>query len=483
MSDLGMNEPTTPKAPPGRRFTRSPGSWRRPDALSLVAVLLPVLSLGAALLVNTEQATFDRVAPQESALTRATLICPPGGSEVSVASVSGASVSGTSVPATSGEVSVRVGADPSEVALQPDRATTLDLGRKAAVITGRDDLAPGLVANRYERPWANADCRPPVVDQWFTGVGAGAKHRSILQLVNPDAGRAVVDIVVLGRRGEVSAPALRGLAISGGSTRRFDLAEVVPRRDDLALHVTTVRGRISASVLDTFQEVGGGEGGREDLPSQEAPSTSNLLLGLSPGRGQRTVVIANPGEDEGRATVRLVTADSVFAPAGGEDVVLAPQSVVRVGLTRLLKGVDKSDEARPYGVQVDSSVETTAGLVMFVEGDLTETAPTPPLAGAGTVIVPKAAKELVLAGASAQGVVTVSLWDQDGRSLPQQRLEISRDKGYLVSLPRQATLMTLTPQRATISGVVLVSGDGATLVRVREPVRTGLEPFVEAGLP
>ena len=331
-------------------------SLPRPSGTTVVAAVLPVLVvLGAFLVRAGEPASYERVAPEETPLSRATLVCPPGGADVSIASVSSA-----------GEVDVEVGEDQGAVALEPDRATTLDLGRKAVVVTGRDDLAPGLVANRYQRPWASTDCRPPVVDQWFTGVGAGAKHRSTLQLVNPDAGRAVVDVVVLGRRGEVSVPALRGLAISGGETRRFDLAEVVPRRDDLALHVTTLRGRVSASIADTFQELGRGQGGSDALAAQDAPSTSNLLLGLTAGRGQRTLILANPTDDEGRATVRLVSAESVFAPAGAEDVVLPPQSVVRVGLAPLLKDTGSRDSTRPYGVQVDSTVETIAGLVMFV---------------------------------------------------------------------------------------------------------------------
>lgn len=471
-----MNDQMNDQVPtPGRvrRLVAALPSWRRPDLLSVVAVLLPVLTLVAALFVNTDRSGVERVAPEETPLTRATLICPPGGSEVSVASVSGAT----------GEVTVRAGEDDVELSVQPDQLSLLDIGRRSAVITGRDDLAPGLVANRYGRPWASMDCRPPVVDQWFTGVGAGAKHRSMLQLINPDGGRAVVDIVVLGRRGEVSVPALRGLAISGGETRRFDLAEIIPRRDDLALHVTTLRGRISASVLDSFQELGRGQGGSDGLASQDEPSASNLLLGLPAGRGQRTLILANPGDDEGRATVKLVTAESVFVPAGAKDVVLPPKSVVRVGLAPLLAGTGKSDTSRPYGVQVDSTVETTAGLVAFVEGDLVQSVPTPPLDGAGTVVLPKADKQLVLGGASAQGVVTVSLWDKAGRSLSVERVEIVRDKGYVVMLPRNARLMTLLPERTTISGVVLVTGDGATLVRIREPVLTGLEPYVEPGLP
>ncbi len=458
-----MSEPRQPA--PRRRW--------RPDLSTAVVVLLPLLTVLAALLVHTDRAVPDEVAPTLSPLTRSTLICPPGGPDLSVATVSGAT----------GEVTVRADEDEAELDLEPDRATSLELDRRAAVITGRDDLAPGLVANRYDRPWASTDCRPPVVDQWFTGVGAGAKHQSTLQLVNPDSGRAVVDVVVLGRRGEVDVPALRGLAVSGGATRRFDLAEIVPRRDDLALHVTTLRGRISASVRDSFQELGRGQGGTDELASQDEPSTSNLLLGIPAGKGQRKLVIANPGDDEGRATIKLVTADSVFAPADSKDVVLPPRSVVRVGLTPALNKLGKGDGARAFGVQVDSTVEATVGLVMFVEGDLAEGVATPPLGGAATVVLPKADKELVLGGATSQGVVTVSLWDKKGASLDSERVEVTGDRGYVVDLPRKARLMTVLPERTTISGVVLLTGDGAALVRLREPVLTGLEPYVRPGLP
>ena len=42
---------------------------------------------------------------------------------------------------------------------------------------------------------------PPAAVRWFTGVGAGASHRSVLELTNPDAGTAVADVTVLGRAG------------------------------------------------------------------------------------------------------------------------------------------------------------------------------------------------------------------------------------------------------------------------------------------
>ena len=118
----------------------------------------------------------------------------------------------------------------------------------------------------------------------------------MLELVNPDAGPAVVDAIAYGRRGAVDAPALRGVAVPGRSVVHIDLAERVPRRDDLALHVTTTRGRVSASVVDTYDELGSSGSATDYLPSQPAPTTSNLLLGLPEGTGRRTLLLANPAE-------------------------------------------------------------------------------------------------------------------------------------------------------------------------------------------
>ncbi len=459
------------QAPEPRRTARMTGA--KLDATTIAAVLIPVAALLLALLVDTgSPAPVAAVSPSETELTRSTVVCPPGGREVDVASASGAT----------GQVEVSSDGEDLTAEVAPETSTRVRVGRKAAVITGRDDLAPGLVATRFDKPLASVDCRVPQPDQWFTGAGAGGKHQSVLQLVNPDGGRALVDVVVLGHDGPVDVPALRGLAVRGGETRRFDLATTIPRRDDLALHVRTIRGRISASVLDQFRELGQGTDGRDSLAAQEAPSTANVMLGLPGGSGERTLVLANPGQDEGRATIRLVGADSVFTPKGVPEVVLPPESVVRVPLAPILRGAGANEDERPYGLQVESTVAATATLTMFVGGDLVESVPTPPLGGTATTPLPDAENTLVLSGAPTQGLMVVSLWDEDGTELEGLRVPVAPGSGYEVPLPRRARLMTVEPRRTTVSAVVLATGDGATLVRLREPVLTGLEPHVAPAL-
>lgn len=462
-----MSVPDAPRSGP-TRATRT-----RLDVTTVAAVVVPLLALAAAFLVDTGVDSRPGTPPVETPLSRASVICPAGGGKVYV----------TTTTDATGAVDVRAGSARREAQVASDAVDEVALGDRAVVVTGEGDLAPGLVAGRFSTPLASFDCRPPVFDQWFTGVGAGAKHRSYVQLVNPDQGRAVVDIQVLGRDGVVDAPQLRGLAVRGGESRTLDLAQVLPRRDELALHVTVLRGRLATSVRDTFRGLGRGRSGDDDLASQEAPAARNLLLGLPTGTGPRTLVVANPGATEGRAALRLVTSDSAFAPAGLDEIVLPPRSVVQVRIADVLQQAGTGDE-RPLGLLVESTVATTASLNMFVRGDLVGLVPVPPLAGPGTAVLPQGGGSLVLGGATGQGVVTVTLHALDGTEVSEQRVEVAPGRATAVAVPRTARLLTVTPQRTRITAVVLVTtDDGATVVRVREPVRTGLVPGVGPGLP
>ena len=89
-----MSTPT-----PGRR-SAAPSRGPRFDVTVLLAVVLPLLALVAALLVRPDDIQQGDVAPQQTALTQATLICPSGDPGVIVASDSDAS----------GEAVVRQGA-------------------------------------------------------------------------------------------------------------------------------------------------------------------------------------------------------------------------------------------------------------------------------------------------------------------------------------------------------------------------------------
>ncbi len=453
----------------------SRGWRRRLDVTTVLAVLLPLLTVAALLLVRPDVPTAGPRPPEQVPLTRAVAICPSGDPEAVVTSASEAG----------GAVDFRLGDREGTERVDPGRVTTLSGGNGPLVVRADGDLASGLLAGRFSTPVAAAECRAPAPDQWFTGVGSGARHTSVLELVNPDAGPAVIDATLYGVGGIVEAPDLRGVAVPGRGVVRLSLAELVPRRDELALHVTTSRGRVTASVRDRYAELGTGGASTDWLAAQEEPATSNLLLGIAPGTGLRTLTLLNPSPTETRARVQLVSPQSVFSPSGLEEVVLAPQSVTRVSISDLLAS-DAADGA--LGLLVDAPQPITVSLRSYVARDLSHVVGGLPVTDATTVLAPAGGKRLLLAGASQSGSVAVTAVAADGTVLAEERAEVLPGRGYAVDLPRRAALVTITPRQVSVVGSLLVSeadgsGRGATVVRFRPRVTSGLVGSVRPGLP
>ncbi|GGO77818.1 DUF5719 family protein [Nocardioides deserti] len=456
---------------PSRRAARARPS-RVLDVTVVLAVLLPLLTGGAVLLTRTETPPLPDRSPVEAALGAASVVCPGLASPVLVTTTSG----------ESGTVVAGAGVDESAVEVAPGRLGEVPgLGDRPVVVRAEDALAPGLVAGRYaDGPLRVAECAAPAPEQWFTGVGAGAGHSSVLELVNPDNGAAVADVVVTGRAGIVEAPELRGVAVPGRSSVRLDLAELLPRRDELSLRVTTQRGRVFSAVLDRVDELGAGDAAEDHLPPQAEPATSLTLLGLPVGIGERTLLVANDGDSEVRATLRVLDERSVFAPEGIEDVRVPPQSVARVQLGATL-GALVADGA--LGLVVDATGPVTATLRSFVGGDLAHAVPTAGVETATVAAVPPGRKRLVLAGATSTGVVEVVARDASGAELAAKRVEVSPNRGFAVGLPARAVHLTVTPQRTPVVASVVAATGGAGVVRLHELVRSSLVPDVRPGLP
>lgn len=458
---------------PGRRSARGRVSL---DIMGVLALVLPLVTVGAALLVHVDSDAHRAAAPTRTPLTKASIVCP-----APLAGAPEAYLSTTRSGAT-GKVFLHSGDQQSTTRLEAGRVTTTKLGDGPLVVTGNDGLAPGLVGSRFGASGhlAAATCQPTSPDQWFTGAGGAAKHSSVLELVNPDAGPAVADITVLGGSGEVDVPKLHGVSVPGHSSVSLDLAAVSPRRGDLALHVVSERGRIAASVLDGSDELGGGAKSQDWLAPQPAPATDNYLLGLPPGGGSRTLTLANDGDNEVRASVRFVTEDSVFAPEGVDDVRVPPQSATRVSLASAL--ASKSAHG-VIGLEITSSEPVTATLRNLVGGDLSHTVAGTPLQTGTSVLVPPGSKQVVLAGAHRVGAVTVVALSASGKQLASSRAGVRPGRGAVVTVPSRAALLQVAPQGTGVRASVVVTGAGAAVVPLVDPVLNGLIPAVGPGLP
>ncbi len=474
-----MSTPTPPPAPPsprgnpGRRSARGRVSL---DLVGVLAIVLPLVTLGAALLLHVDGVHRSSAHPTRTPLTSASVVCPaplPGARSAYLS---------TTRAGVRGKVALRSDDGRSSARLAEGTVTTVHGGSGPLVATGTGDLAPGLVGARFGTAGhlAVAACRPTSPDQWFTGVGGAAKHSSVLELVNPDAGPAVADVSVYGGAGEVDVPKLNGVSVPGHASVSLDLAEVSPRRGDLALHVVSERGRIAASVLDGSDELGGGAASKDWLAPQPAPSTESYVLGLAPGSGSRLLTLANDGADEVRASIRFVTEDSVFAPEGVDDVRVPPQSATRVSLasalgSRSAKGV--------VGLEITSSQPVTATLRSLVGGDLSHSVAGPALRTGTSVLVPSGSKQVVLAGSSGVGAVTVVARSASGKQLASTRTGVRPGRGAVVKVPARAALVQVTPQGTDVHAAVVVTGAGAAVVPLEDPVLNGLVPDVAPGLP
>lgn len=462
-----MSEPGRRAAAPPRRSPVNP--------TFVVGVVLVLLTLGALALVQPHEPTDGSTPPATATLRTASVGCPsalPGAGTAAVA---------TTGDGLEGEVEARTDGEELSVPVRSGEVGTIE-AEGPVVLTGTDELAPGLLGARFGADQlAAVACPAPVPSTWFTGVGAGAGLDSELELVNPDQGPAVVDVVVHGRRGVVDVPELRGVTVSGHDSVRLDLGEVIPRRRELAVNVVVSRGRLSATVRDEVPELGTRPQSLDWLPGQGEPTTDAVHLGLAPGKGADVLTVANPGEDEARVEVRIVTTDSEFVPEGLDELRVPPGAVRTVTLTTAVRAAVEDDA---IGIRVTGTVPVTSGLRSVIGDDLVPAAPVLAFGSPTAALVPAGSARLLLAGADGVGVAVVEAWTADGRALDGRRVELKPGQGGVVDLPRGTALVRVTPQRASVHGAVLVTGaGGASVVPLREPVTEARIPDVRPGLP
>lgn len=468
---------------PGRRVRVADVVRRRRtprlDAVTVLAVLIPLVTVGALALVRQPPVHDTTHRPALTRLTSATVVCPTPGP---------ASPSGWVGTASGASGDLTLGSDTTTTTIPvSDAAVTPLPGTGAAVIQGDDDLAPGLLGLRYgTAPLTTQDCSIPSSSQWFAGVGSGPEHDSVVELVNPDSGPADADITLYGNRAYTRRK-LHGITIPAHRTVRLDLGTIVPKRLLQSAQVEVTRGRLAVHVLDVRTDLATHQVVREWLPRQLAPALELQLLGLPTGPATRTLQVANPGDDVARAQVKIVTGDTTFAPAGLAPVTIQPGATTAVPMSKVLA---KALADGAVGVQVVADAPVVASLLTRFKTDSVMTVPDTEIrTGAATLlpVVPAKAppkdggpvSATVYISADAAGVVTVEATDASGQPLPDQRIGLQQGQTQAVQLPKGAAYVHLAPERTVIRAAVVVTGDGASVVPLHELLTEGLVPHIQ----
>lgn len=442
------------EAPSRRRIA----AGRKVDPVLLLSLAIPLATVAALATVHPAGTEDGDRAPGTAPLTRSLLVCPaglPGSEDVSVALAD---------PTASGPLQV-VGGDvldlrPGQVAVRRSGGTF--------VLEGTGPTAVGLVAVRGDAALGTA-CQAPRSDVWFTGVGAGPEHTSKLRLVNPDSGPAVADVEVLTADGPVEVKALRGLTVAPHEETVVDLDAVVPEREDMSLRVTVPRGRLALSMTDTFAEIGSDVSARSWLGSQRAGSRTTHLLGVERGAGERTLVLANAGQDEARVKINLVTAESEFAPTGVEDVTVAPGSTRTVELGNLLR----SGQAEGVlGLRLDSEVPVTATLRTVRGRRVQHTVGASAIREQAATVVPGGGGALVLGGAEGTSTVTVTQRAASGKEVEVTQVTVRDGAAVRVALTRSTGFVHLAVNGKPVRAAVVAGVGAPAQVRVLEELPT-----------
>jgi Family of unknown function (DUF5719) len=452
---------------------------RRVDVTTVLAVLLPLATVGVLTLVRPPPTHSTGQPPVLTRLTRSLVVCPraaPGSPDAAVSTTNG----------SSGKVTVSSGTTSHDVLLRPWASTRLP-GTGTLSVKASDALAPGLLAARSgTTPVTGIDCANPASDQWFTGVGARPDHDSLIELTNPDPGPAVADISFLAH-GTFSVRKLRGITVPGRRTVTFDLGKVVPRRPLLTAHVVISRGRLAVGVLDTSTDLVTGSVRREWLAPQLAPEQDSVLLGLPTGTGTRTLQLGNPSADVVRAQVRVVTRDTSFVPAGLEPLSIPPGATASLSLTAELR---KALGDGAVGIAVQATAPITTSLLTGLARDRVLTVPDDPFTHEAATLLPvvtgstarhqQVTARLLLA-ADAAGSVMVTAYDASGGRVVHRTIGTQQGRTLSIALPKGAALVDVVPTGTKVSGSVVVTGDGATVLPLHELLVKGLVPQISAG--
>jgi hypothetical protein len=245
---------------------------------------------------------------------------------------------------------------PARETVGVDPATGLPAGSTASsfVFAGGGVVASQVVSG--PNGWSTAPCASEVSPMWaFAGGSTVPGDTLTLDLFNPAAAEAVVNISFLTESGTVVPQPYQGLSIAPGQLVEENVGDYVQNAADIATLVTAESGAPVATELQQWSSASAiGLSLRLGAPSLSSTWRFAQSTAVT-GTGGSTVSfhLANPSQAPVTATLEVGLSSGTVLP---HKVEIAPQSIVAVtsGTTGLPQGV-------PFALTVTSTAPIVAG--------------------------------------------------------------------------------------------------------------------------
>jgi hypothetical protein len=328
------------------------------------------------------------------------------------------------------------------------------LGDRPAHVTAAAGSAADAYAVRSAagKAWLAAGaCPSPAADWWLVGAGGATAHDSTVEVDNQRAGDALIDVTVLGERGQVEAPGLQDIRVASGSRVTLDLARYAPAVGELAVHVTATRGLVTVSAPERWSMSPATRPVRDWVTPQPAASRRTTLVGMPADAEHATLLVANPSAREAVVTLQFAGERGTFAPTSHGRVSVPPATVLPVDLDSELK-------AHPLALRLTSQVPVTA-TVRTVRGRDESYLPAAALLGSASVsgVPADTPAELVLVSASGAATPTVVGYDARGREVGRRQLDVPAKGAARLKVWKTARAVAVTSGNVVTGALVLGS--------------------------
>lgn len=305
-------------------------------------------------------------------------------------------------------------------------------------LAGDDDLPPGR---------AQGPCQAQESDRWWIpGMSTAGGHEARVRLANPYETDATVAVRLVTPEGPVEPTVLQNLTVQGRSTTEVEINEHLPERDDVAVEVEMIAGRLTAEGYQLVRQAIGDVDGVSLLASADEPSTTWTIPWAAEADDRRSWLwLLNPGDRPAPVELTLHGGDGGIAPEGLARVTVEPGQLRRIDLRGTFP-----ENLSSAGVTVRSE-----GVPVVASGAVRLEASDPAEAGMAVQLGARASDSWVVAGGSTEAraeqlrlvnpgsqpaTVDVTLWDGAETHRPDGFSAIEVPPGALVPLDLDAEL-------------------------------------------